>query len=372
MSAEERTEEPPLDDPLTESEEETEPLTSSVNERVLPLEPRSEQRTPFQTFVQAILEGQKPRTKSDVEMAPPTDNTETKEVKLNLPKTFNGNRDKFRKFLQNVELHLAINKKIYDDDLKKIGFTLSFMTEGQAEAWADQFVEQCQAKNPDADLDLGEWSNFREELVQTFSAYDTPGDALNEMKNLRMKNEDEIDGHITHFATLLAESKLDKKSAVITDLFRETLPVRLQSRIMNLETPPTDLEGWYRKAKQIDNTAKRTRAILGKSTQNLKKNVITGNPKFHFIRRERDPNAMDVDALSLEERGKLMKEGKCFKCRKLGHLAKDCPSNPNKKKEEEPKKWQGKKLYSHIRNIYQDMDEDEKEEFLKEAQEAGF
>ena len=58
-------------------------------------------------------------------------------AKLNLPKAFNGNRDKFRKFLQTAEIYLGINKKVYDDDLKKIGFILSFMTEGQAEAWAD-------------------------------------------------------------------------------------------------------------------------------------------------------------------------------------------------------------------------------------------
>ena len=55
-------------------------------------------------------------------------------VKLNLPKAFNGSRDKFRKFLQTTKIYLGINKKVYDDDLKKIGYILSFMTEGQAEA----------------------------------------------------------------------------------------------------------------------------------------------------------------------------------------------------------------------------------------------
>ena len=50
-------------------------------------------------------------------------------VKLNLPKAFDGNRDKFRKFLQTAKIYLGINKKVYDDDLKKIGFILFFMTE---------------------------------------------------------------------------------------------------------------------------------------------------------------------------------------------------------------------------------------------------
>ena len=76
-------------------------------------------------------------------------------VKLNLPKVFDGSRDKFKKFLQTTEIYLGINKKVYDDDLKKIGFILSFMTEGQAEAWADQFVKEAQTQNPRPDLDLG-------------------------------------------------------------------------------------------------------------------------------------------------------------------------------------------------------------------------
>ena len=79
-----------------------------------------------------------------------------------------------------------------------------------------------------------------------------------------IKYDDNIDKHIMTFATLLSKSRLDKKSAVIIDIFRETLLVKLQSKIMNLKTPPTDLDGWYKWAKKINNTAKQTRVILGK------------------------------------------------------------------------------------------------------------
>ena len=41
---------------------------------------------------------------------------------------------------------------------------------------------------------------------------------------------------------------------------------------------------------------------------------------------QKDPNAMNVDVMSIEERNELMKKGVCFRCKKTGHLSKDCPT----------------------------------------------
>ena len=41
------------------------------------------------------------------------------------------------------------------------------------------------------------------------------------MKNLHMNYDDNIDKHIMTFATLLSESQLDKKSAVIVDILEK-------------------------------------------------------------------------------------------------------------------------------------------------------
>jgi hypothetical protein len=46
--------------------------------------------------------------------------------------------------------------------------------------------------------------------------------------------------------------------------------------------------------------------------------------------RPRDPNAMEIDRvkarqITTDKRAELMKAGKCFTCRKQGHLSRDCP-----------------------------------------------
>jgi hypothetical protein len=43
------------------------------------------------------------------------------------------------------------------------------------------------------------------------------------------------------------------------------------------------------------------------------------------MNKRKDFNAMNVDALTMEERGMLLRQGKCFCCKKMGHMAKDCP-----------------------------------------------
>ena len=53
---------------------------------------------------------------------------------------------------------------------------------------------------------------------------------------------------------------------------------------------------------------------------------------FKKPREERDPNAMDVDAMTTEKRTALMRKGACFICEELGYMAKDHNDYMKKKK----------------------------------------
>jgi Zinc knuckle len=59
---------------------------------------------------------------------------------------------------------------------------------------------------------------------------------------------------------------------------------------------------------------------------------------------------MDIDRLMADERNKLIKEGRCFKCRNMGHRANECPEDDEKKKGKEvpKKKMNRRELHAHV------------------------
>ena len=369
-------EEEPLDEPnpLSNSEIIFGERRTEIPWNPFALEPETE--LDLEKSFQNLSLNDEPETEPEPEepggtMAQPGNNPE---VKMNYPKIFTGNRSETKRFIQDCDLYLTINAHIYNSDVKRIGFVTALMTEDDAASWKEQFIEDKVITSNaagNATLDLGTYIAFKHDLQQAFNPYDAPGDALEKMKMLRMKPNDSIDEHVAKFKMLVTSSGLGKTSAAVIDLFRETLPLQLQRRILLLETPPADLDKWYDWAIKLHHQWKRMQRVLERETKTTSKKTYPNvGRRFNFQKQTRDPNAMDVDALTIEERSSLMKEGRCFNCRKTGHLAKECPQKKNKY--EQKKKMNGKELYTHIRGLMKDMDEDEKETFLNEAEEAGF
>jgi len=74
------------------------------------------------------------------------------------------------------------------------------------------------------------------------------------------------------------------------------------------------------------------------------------NPHKPKEKKERDPDAMDVDRAQMtpDEKEKLLKSGSCFRCKKQGHMARQCPTKAAAQEATvepaaEPKKDKGKK-----------------------------
>jgi hypothetical protein len=299
----------------------------------------------------------------------------SKELNLNKPEPFNGNRDGFKQFLQNVEVYVDVNHETYNNDLRKIAFVLSFMATRSAATWKAQFIEEAYARpapaNPNDRLET--YAQFRKDLMGAFSMFDSVGDALNKLRSLRKKKNKLIDEHIARLKMLAAESKIDTTNPLSIELFKETLPWGLTLELIRLKTPLKTINNWYKWAATIDHRFHKVNRAIEQTRGNSGKEKAPQR-KYCFPRKERDPNAMDVDRLTVDERNKLMKERRCFKCRNMGHRANECPEDNNKKKGKEvpTKKMNGRELHTHVQALFKEMTEEDRDEFLKGAKEAVF
>jgi hypothetical protein len=119
---------------------------------------------------------------------------------------------------------------------------------------------------------------------------------------------------------LAAESKIDTTNPLSIKLFKDTLPWELTLELMKLETPLKTIDDWYEWAATIDHRFHKVNRAIERTRGNSGKEKAP-QQKYYFPRKERDPNAMDIDRLTVKERNKLMTEGRCFKCKNTGHWA---------------------------------------------------
>jgi Zinc knuckle len=116
------------------------------------------------------------------------------------------------------------------------------------------------------------------------------------------------------------------------------------------------------------------------ATARIRKEIPNTNQRELGISNEKkkDPNAMDVDALTLEKRNEMMRKGLCFNCEEQGHLSKDCPKKKKVSTSQTspsyspPKKPPPKELAAYIRAMTAQYNDDEKNNFYDDVEQEGF
>jgi len=115
---------------------------------------------------------------------PITVNTTQKEVKMNMPTPFTGDRKKLEEFLIETDMYLTINEDTYNNDSQQIIFALSFMKDGTTELWKQSFWTQARENN-----NLGTWGQFKRALRESFSTPNKEDDAVTKMKTETMSSQ---------------------------------------------------------------------------------------------------------------------------------------------------------------------------------------
>ena len=96
-----------------------------------------------------------------------------------------------------------------------------------------------------------------------------------------------------------------------------------------MQNPPDTLEEWIAKAKTFHNQ----KLCIDELRRGTRYSSFR-TPNFPSPQNSPDPNAMEIDIVRLkkltpQEHAKCMREGRCFKCRKTGHSARNCQTKTN-------------------------------------------
>jgi Retrotransposon gag protein len=249
-------------------------------------------------------------------------------IKLNPPKPFTGKWSNFILFMQDVFIYLKVNRSIYDDDEKKISFILSYLADGDAAVWKQQFIQTKIEESVEVKTDKPSWGNYKEfveALKKMFQPYDEPAEALEDMKKLHL-GDGSITKHNSKFRLLMSQTGM-KDSLVLMDLYRETLPWGLQSPIIRSKHPPKMLEEWYTKATNFYIGHQRAQRLF-KKWDNKPTNTTSALPaqkRFSFPEKK-DPNAMDIDCMTIEEHTRLWRRANVSGADYLGISAEIVPT----------------------------------------------
>jgi hypothetical protein len=282
-----------------------------------------------------------------------------RELQINLPPSYDGNRKKFKTFQNAIVLYLGINRHIYHNDEKKIGFVLSYLNDKEAAQWCEAWIERNTRTRL---VYFPLFGDFINELNAAFEPVDVVGDAMHKLWTLKQgtRSAEEL---VTEFNIFCSQAGITQSGdTTLINLFQPALNKPLLEKILDGETVPTTIASWKTKAIQLDNNYRRKMAILGKTRDNWGQQVTNTGRRFYCPNNQqtKDPNAMDVDALSIKQQEEAMRKGACFGCGEVGHISRNCPKkqqyggqggNTGKSGQTGASKtWtKGKELLSHIR-----------------------
>jgi hypothetical protein len=259
----------------------------------------------------------------------------------NIPPTFNGSRKDAKDFMYHFGNWKFLNRDTLTVQVGAdlVAFCLTCIQGPLTKKWARGISDQlCRKVIGDparhippthAAADMALWDWFVTEFYKQFTDHAEVEDAYAQLQKIEMKDYD-ADSYINKFIELAEAAQWHLDAAGTISAFRDGLPVNIH-RAAAL-TAPMDMEQWFeavrtqvRLWKDLNN---RIGPKGGPGTISTRQNKLR-LPKPSPKPKNRDPDAMDINTiktgkLTEEEKTKLSKEGHCFRCKKLGHISRNC------------------------------------------------
>ena len=184
------------------------------------------------------------------------------------------------------------------------------------------------------------WTAFETVFQDAWTDTSKKQNVYDQLMKLTMAGWD-IDTYIATFdrLALAAGWELNTEGTIVR--FREGLSKGIHSKALDRDTIPCTMDEWKAAARtEVTRAKEKYNAGLTNPQRRNQQTChynTTQNQHRGAAQNNTNPNIvpMDVDAtttnnfkkLTPEERAQLAKEGRCFRCRLQGHMARNCPKN---------------------------------------------
>ncbi|KAF6741209.1 hypothetical protein DFP72DRAFT_1084666 [Ephemerocybe angulata] len=259
-------------------------------------------------------------------------------------KPFNGNRNLYHAFKDSIKLYLLVDEKLNTEE-KKIAFVLSLLNEGEARIWRTNFLK---AKHANGALNLGTYAAFMNDLDNTFKRDNEEDEALFNVHRMKQQKDESANQAVTRFCEQASLAGIDLTTnplihaegaspRLAIDYLKSVLNEGLVNKVtLDINEPTDNIENWVKIALRYDKVYHQNNLL-----QNFrKKGPLPSRNTFipRYPCKERNPDTMNIDRMTIEEHDNLMKKGACFFCKKPRHCTRECPnkrtnqSNQNQKR----------------------------------------
>jgi hypothetical protein len=250
------------------------------------------------------------------------------------PDIYDGERAKVENFLTEWNVYRALNDqtRVMATPLERTMLFLTFIRGPKVGNWVNDQVKTVgkYLRQGGHKTDEFIWDTVINEFANTFQDIMSHERAENELNHLRMEGGN-LDIYSAEFKRLARLAEYNLEERLVGRKYFDGLPEGLRRAIvkdenMGLLISVADYEDaairYHRKFLQVQ-------AFFDKSGKSKKPTRQQWQQRF-----VKDPNAMDLTpgrtraraALTDDEMNKLRQEGKCFKCKRQGHIGRNCPN----------------------------------------------
>ena len=280
------------------------------------------------------------------------------------PDKFNGDHSQTTRFLASFNRFMLMNYKadIAKDPIMHSFYFLSLLEGPKCEGWvvaADWWLRHVVEDPSMIPRQSNAWKELEKQFKEAFSDYAECERAQDELKKLKMKN-DNLDEYLATFETHALCADIDMNDHTNLQTFTLGLPRSLANACIKMENPKT-YKQWratvqhqqkiYLKTKSLHSeyrtfNTSRTQGQGQRQTSGWVwrrpggNNLGSNNQNWHGPGNHapprpclppQDDNAMDTSAIirkatNDKEHKEYQKTGQCFECGKQGHLVRDCPN----------------------------------------------